>query len=205
MAKCRPIAIWHWFSVKKSNEEINKISEKYNTDFYHAALLYEDTSVTVQNLQQPSGIFRNKNALLVDWFMPEEVHFPADFTVGLSRAKGKKSERYATVHVIMNRVHEYYFMHSLLIKYLIIAGIGLLAGVLVTAILLSAFAVRARYIQTQWRESVQHRWEKELMRLEIKSELNDLSAKVTDIEKKAALVPPENVNRPKVLDAILVE
>lgn len=192
-----------------AREASNEFSAKYNNEFYHSSLNYEANSVQQDNLPKPEGIFHGKNSFIVDTLMSADVHYSTDFSVALKEVdpRTKREKSYATLHVVMNRLGEYYYLSSILRKYLLVFAIVFLVGFLVTAIILFAFFLRARYIQREWKTALTYMWENEVIKTEVTHGFQALSGKLTDLEKKVAERPQLPPSRPQteILDAILLE
>lgn len=192
-----------------TNEAANQVSAKYNNEFYHSSLFYEANSVQQQNLEKPEGIFHGKNSFIVDGLMSSDVHYSTDFSVALKEKEARtgKEKSYATLHVIMNRLGEYYYLAAILNKYLLLFAIVFLAGFLVTGIILFAFWLRARTIQREWKSALSYLWENEVIKTEVTHGFQALNGKLNEIEKKvnqpAAL--PQARAQTDILDAILIE
>ncbi|MFZ5629269.1 MAG: hypothetical protein ACOY5B_09100 [Spirochaetota bacterium] len=192
-----------------TREAANEISAKYNNEFYHSSLYYEANSVQQQNLEKPEGIFHGKNSFIVDSLMSSDVHYSTDFSVALKEKDPKtgKEKSYATLHVIMNRLGEYYYLAAILKKYLLLFAMVFLAGFLVAGIILFAFWLRARTIQREWKSALTYLWENEVIKTEVTHGFQALSGKLNEIEKKvnqpAAL--PQARPQADILDAILIE
>ncbi|HMV35110.1 MAG TPA: hypothetical protein PKD60_04400 [Turneriella sp.] len=192
-----------------TREAANEISAKYNNEFYHSSLYYEANSVQQQNLEKPEGIFHGKNSFIVDSLMSSDVHYSTDFSIALKEKdpKSGKEKSYATLHVIMNRLGEYYYLAAILKKYLLLFAMVFLAGFLVTGIILFAFWLRARTIQREWKSALTYMWENEVIKTEVTHGFQALSGKLNEIEKKvnqpAAL--PQARPQADILDAILIE
>ncbi len=193
----------------RTHEAANEMSAKYNNEFYHASLFYEANSVQQQNLPKPEGIFHGKNSFIVDSLMSSDIHYSTDFSVALKEtdARTKKEKSFATLHVVMNRLGEYYYLAAILHKYLLLFAIVFLAGFLVTAILLFAFYLRARNIQREWKSALTYLWENEVIKTELAHGFQALSGKLNDIEKRVNQPPALPAQRPQteILDAILIE
>ncbi len=193
----------------RTREAANEVSAKYNNEFYHSSLFYEANSVQQQNLEKPEGIFHGKNSFIVDSLMSSDVHYSTDFSTTLREtdARTKKEKSYATLHVVMNRLGEYYYLSAIFNKYLLLFGIVFLAGFLVTGILLFAFFLRARYIQREWKAALTYLWENEVIKTEVTHGFQALSGKLNDIEKRVNQPPALPQGRPQtdILDAILIE
>jgi uncharacterized membrane protein YciS (DUF1049 family) len=192
-----------------TREAQNEISAKYNNEFYHSSLYYEANSVQQQNLPKPEGIFHGKNSFIVDSLMSSDVHYSTDFSVALKEKDPKtgKERSYATLHVIMNRLGEYYYLVAILNKYLLLFAIVFLAGFLVTGIILFAFYLRAHAIQREWKSALTYLWENEVIKTEVSHGFQALGSKLNEIERKvsqpAAL--PHARSQTEILDAILIE
>jgi uncharacterized membrane protein YciS (DUF1049 family) len=192
-----------------TREAANEISAKYNNEFYHSSLYYEANNVQQQNLEKPEGIFHGKNSFIVDSLMSSDVHYSTDFSVALKEKDPKtgKEKSYATLHVIMNRLGEYYYLAAILKKYLLLFAMVFLAGFLVAGIILFAFWLRARTIQREWKSALTYLWENEVIKTEVSHGFQALSGKLNEIEKKvnqpAAL--PQARQQTDILDAILIE
>lgn len=192
-----------------TREAANEISAKYNNEFYHSSLYYEANNVQQQNLEKPEGIFHGKNSFIVDSLMSSDVHYSTDFSIALKEKDPKtgKEKSYATLHVIMNRLGEYYYLAALLKKYLLLFAMVFLAGFLVAGIILFAFWLRARTIQREWKSALTYLWENEVIKTEVSHGFQALSGKLNEIEKKvnqpAAL--PQARQQTDILDAILIE
>lgn len=192
-----------------TREAANEISAKYNNEFYHASLFYEANSVQQQNLEKPEGIFHGKNSFIVDSLMSSDVHYSTDFSVALKETdpRTKKEKSFATMHVIMNRLGEYYYLSAILNKYLLLFAVVFLAGFLVTGIILFAFYLRARSIQREWKSALTYLWENEVIKTELTHGFQTLSGKLNEIEKRVNQPPSLPAQRPQteILDAILIE
>lgn len=192
-----------------NSEALNSLSAKYNNEFYHSSLLYEANSVQQQNLEKPEGIFHGKNSFIVDSLMSSDVHYSTDFSVALKEKNVRtgKETSYATLHVVMNRLGEYYYLSNILGKYILIFAIAFLTGFLVTAIILFSFWLRARYIQREWKSALTYLWENEVIKTEVSQGFQALSGKMSEIEKKVNQPPALPQVRPQtdILDAILIE
>jgi hypothetical protein len=192
-----------------TREAANEIAAKYNNEFYHSSLYYEANNVQQQNLEKPEGIFHGKNSFIVDSLMSSDVHYSTDFSVALKEKDPKtgKEKSYATLHVIMNRLGEYYYLAALLKKYLLLFAMVFLAGFLVSGIILFAFWLRARTIQREWKSALTYLWENEVIKTEVSHGFQALSGKLNEIEKKvnqpAGL--PQARQQTEILDAILIE
>lgn len=192
-----------------TNEAANQVSAKYNNEFYHSSLFYEANSVQQQNLEKPEGIFHGKNSFIVDGLMSSDVHYSTDFSVALKEKEARtgKEKSYATLHVVMNRLGEYYYLAAILNKYLLLFAIVFLAGFLVAGIILFAFWLRARTIQREWKSALTYLWENEVIKTEVTHGFQALNGKLNEIEKKvnqpAAL--PQARAQTDILDAILIE
>ena len=185
-----------------TREAANEISAKYNNEFYHASLFYEANSVQQQNLEKPEGIFHGKNSFIVDSLMSSDVHYSTDFSVALKEIdpRTKKEKSFATMHVIMNRLGEYYYLSAILNKYLLLFAIVFLAGFLVTGIILFAFYLRARSIQREWKSALTYLWENEVIKTELTHGFQTLSGKLNEIEKRVnqpPSLPAQSVRRLK--------
>jgi uncharacterized membrane protein YciS (DUF1049 family) len=165
--------------------------------------------VQQQNLEKPEGIFHGKNSFIVDSLMSSDVHYSTDFSIALKEKDPKtgKEKSYATLHVIMNRLGEYYYLAAILKKYLLLFAMVFLAGFLVAGIILFAFWLRARTIQREWKSALTYLWENEVIKTEVSHGFQALSGKLNEIEKKvnqpAAL--PQARQQTDILDAILIE
>lgn len=191
-----------------TREAANEVSAKYNNEFYHSSLYYEANSVQQQNLEKPEGIFHGKNSFIVDSLMSSDVHYSTDFSVALKEKDRTGRERsYATLHVVMNRLGEYYYLATILKKYLLLFAIVFLAGFLVTGIILFAFWLRARTIQREWKSALTYLWENEVIKTEVTHGFQAIKGKLSEIEKKvnqpAAL--PQTRAQTDILEAILIE
>lgn len=194
----------------RTKEAANEISAKYHNDFYHSSLFYEANSVQQQNLEKPEGIFHGKNSFIVDSLMSSDVHYSTDFSTTLKETdpRTKKDKSFATLHVVMNRLGEYYYLTAILNKYLLLFAIVFLAGFLVTGIILFAFFLRARYIQREWKAALTYLWENEVIKTEVSHGFQALSGKLNDIEKRVNQPPaalPQGRPQSDILDAILIE
>lgn len=194
----------------RTHEAANEMSAKYNNEFYHASLFYEANSVQQQNLPKPEGIFHGKNSFIVDSLMSSDVHYSTDFSVALKETdpRSKKEKSFATLHVVMNRLGEYYYLSAILNKYLLLFAIVFLAGFLVAGILLFAFYLRARSIQREWKSALTYLWENEVIKSELSHGFQALSGKLNDIEKRVNQPPaalPAQRPQTEILDAILIE
>lgn len=193
----------------RTRDAANEVSAKYNNEFYHSSLFYEANSVQQQNLDKPEGIFHGKNSFIVDSLMSSDVHYSTDFSTALKEtdARTKKEKSYATLHVVMNRLGEYYYLQTIFNKYLLLFGIVFLAGFLVTGIILFAFFLRARHIQREWKSALTYLWENEVIKTEVTHGFQALSGKLSDIEKRVNQPPALPQGRPQtdILDAILIE
>lgn len=194
----------------RTHEAANEMSAKYNNEFYHASLFYEANSVQQQNLPKPEGIFHGKNSFIVDSLMSSDVHYSTDFSVALKETdlRTKKEKSFATLHVVMNRLGEYYYLSAILNKYLLLFAIVFLAGFLVAGILLFAFYLRARSIQREWKSALTYLWENEVIKTELTHGFQTLSGKLNDIEKRVNQPPtalPAQRPQTEILDAILIE
>ncbi len=193
----------------RTHEAANEMSAKYNNEFYHASLFYEANSVQQQNLPKPEGIFHGKNSFIVDSLMSTDVHYSTDFSVALKETdpRTKKERSFATLHVVMNRLGEYYYLSAILNKYLLLFAVVFLAGFLVAGILLFAFYLRARSIQREWKSALTYLWENEVIKTELTHGFQALSGKLSDIEKRVNQPPALPAPRPQteILDAILIE
>lgn len=193
----------------RTHEAANEMSAKYNNEFYHASLFYEANSVQQQNLTKPEGIFHGKNSFIVDSLMSSDVHYSTDFSVALKETdpRTKKEKSFATLHVVMNRLGEYYYLSAILNKYLLLFAIVFLAGFLVAGILLFAFYLRARSIQREWKSALTYLWENEVIKTELTHGFQTLSGKLNDIEKRVNQPTALPAQRPQteILDAILIE
>lgn len=194
----------------RTREAANEISAKYNNEFYHSSLFYEANNVQQQNLEKAEGTFRDKNQFIVDALMSSDVHFSTDFSVALKEKDPRtgREKSYATLHVIMNRLGEYYYLSAILTKYLLLFAMVFLAGFLVTGILLFAFFLRARYIQREWRSALAYMWENEVIKSEVSHGFQALSGKLGEIEKRVNQPPaalPQGRQQTEILDAILIE
>jgi len=194
----------------RTREAANEISAKYNQDFYHGSLYYEVNSVQQQNLEKPEGVFHGKNSFIVDSLMSSDVHYSSDFSTALKETdpRTKKDKSFATLHVVMNRLGEYYYLSAILNKYLLLFAIVFLAGFLVTGIILFGFFLRARHIQREWKSALTYLWENEVIKTEVSHGFQALSGKLSDIEKRVNQPPPAlPQGRPQndILDAILIE
>jgi len=193
----------------RTKEAVNELAAKYNNEFYHSALFYEANSVIQQNLPKPEGIFHGKNSFIVDSLMNDEVHYSVDFSVPLKtkETRTQKEKSYATLHVTMNHLSEYYYLSTIFKKYILILVIAFLAGIIASAITIFAFHLRAQYIQRIWREAVQLRIENDTIKSEVSSGFNTINAKLNEIEKKALL--PRGAEQPsiksEIMDAIIIE
>lgn len=192
-----------------TREAANEIAAKYNNEFYHSSLYYEANSVQQQNLEKPEGIFHGKNSFIVDSLMSSDVHYSTDFSVALKEkdARTGKEKSYATLHVIMNRLGEYYYLSAILRKYLLLCAIVFLAGFLVTGIILFTFWLRARTIQREWKSALTYLWENEVIKTEVTHGFKALSGKLNEIERKVNQPSALPQARPQadILDAILIE
>lgn len=193
-----------------TREAANEVSAKYNNEFYHSSLFYEANSVQQQNLEKPEGIFHGKNSFIVDSLMSSDVHYSTDFSVALKDydARSRKEKSYATLHVVMNRLAEYYYLSAILNKYLLLFAIVFLSGFLVAGIILFAFFLRARHIQREWKSALTYLWENEVIKTEVAHGFQALSGKLGEIEKRVNQPPPAlPQGRPQsdILDAILIE
>lgn len=194
----------------RTREAANEVSAKYNNEFYHSSLYYEAHNVQQQNLEKADGTFRDKNPFIVDALMSSDVHFSTDFSVALKEKdpRSGKDKSYATLHVIMNRLGEYYYLSAILSKYLILFAIVFLAGFLVTGIILFAFFLRARYIQNEWKNALAYLWENDVLKTEVSHGFQALSGKLGEIEKRVNQPPPalpQSRPQTEILDAILIE
>lgn len=193
-----------------TREAANAVSAKYNSEFYHSSLFYEANSVQQQNLDKPEGIFHGKNSFIVDALMGADVHYSTDFSVALKEtdARSRKEKSFATLHVIMNRLGEYYYLSAILNKYLLLFAIAFLAGFIVTGIILFAFLLRANGIQREWKSALTYLWENEVIKTEVSHGFQALTGKLSEIEKRVNQPPPAlPQQRPQtdILDAILIE
>ncbi|MFO1524420.1 MAG: hypothetical protein U1F16_00420 [Turneriella sp.] len=193
----------------RTREAANEISARYNNEFYHSSLFYEANNVQQQNLEKPEGIFHGKNSFIVDSLMSSDVHYSTDFSLALKETdpRTKKEKSYATLHVVMNRLGEYYYLSAILNKYLLLFAIVFIAGFLVTGIILFAFFLRARSIQREWKNALTYLWENEVIKSEVAHGFQALSGKLSEIEKRVNQPPALTAHRPQneILDAILLE
>lgn len=193
----------------RTHEAANEISAKYNNEFYHSSLFYESNNVQQQNLEKPEGIFHGKNSFIVDSLMSSDVHYSTDFSLSLKETdpRTKKDKSFATLHVIMNRLGEYYYLSAILNKYLLLFAIVFLAGFLVTGIILFAFFLRSRAIQREWKSALTYLWENEVIKSELTHGFQTLNGKLNEIEKRVNQPPALTAQRPQteILDAILIE
>lgn len=192
-----------------TKEAANEIAAKYNNEFYHSSLYYEANNVQQQNLEKPEGIFHGKNSFIVDSLMSSDVHYSTDFSVALKEKDPRtgKEKSYATLHVIMNRLGEYYYLVAILKKYLLLFAMVFLAGFLASAIILFAFWLRARAIQREWKSALTYLWENEVIKTEVAHGFQKLSGKLNEIERKVSQPAALPQARPQtdILDAILIE
>ncbi|HRP69727.1 MAG TPA: hypothetical protein PLY93_09375 [Turneriella sp.] len=193
-----------------TREAINEISAKYNQEFFHGSLSYEANSVQQEDLPKPSGIFQSKNSFLVDTFMSPHVYYSTDFSTALKEVdrRTRKEKSYATLHVITNRLGVYYYLSAMLQKFLLVFAITFLSGFLVTGIILFAFFLRARSIQSEWKRALTYLWENEVIKTEVAHGFQALSGKLNDIEKRVNQPPPALPQarvQTDILDAILIE
>ncbi|MBS0619729.1 MAG: hypothetical protein JSR44_16200 [Spirochaetes bacterium] len=193
----------------RTNEAANMFSAKYLDPFYHSSLFYEANNVQQENLPKPEGIFHGKNSFIVDSLMSSDVHYSTDFSVALKETdmRTKKEKSYATLHVLMNRLGEYYYLQAILTKYLLILAIVFLSGFLLSGVVLFAFFLRARGIQREWKYALTYLWENEVIKTEVSHGFQALSGKLNDLEKKVNQPSARLEARPQtdILDAILVE
>lgn len=193
----------------RTNEAANMFSAKYLDPFYHSSLFYEANNVQQENLPKPEGIFHGKNSFIVDSLMSSDVHYSTDFSVALKEVdvRTKKEKSYATLHVVMNRLGEYYYLQTILTKYLLILAIVFLSGFLLSGIVLFAFFLRARGIQREWKSALTYLWENEVIKTEVSHGFQALNGKLNDLEKKVNQPSARLESRPQtdILDAILVE
>jgi len=193
-----------------TQEAANAVSAKYNNEFYHSSLFYEANSVQQQNLEKPEGIFHGKNSFVVDSLMGSDVHYSTDFSVALKEvdSRTRKEKSYGTLHVVMNRLGEYYYLSAILNKYLLLFAMAFLAGFIVTAIILFAFLLRANAIQREWKSALTYMWENEVIKTEVSHGFQALSGKLSEIEKRVNQPPPalpQQRPQTEILDAILIE
>jgi hypothetical protein len=192
-----------------THEAANQVSAKYNNDVYHASLFYEANNVQQQDLDKPEGIFRDKNSFIVDGLMSADVHKSTDFSVALKEKDSRTGREvsYATLHVIMNRLGQYYYLSTILSKYVLLFAIVFLIGFLVTATILFAFFLRSRSIQNEWKNALTYMWENEVIKSEVSHGFQALNGKLNAIEKKVNQPAALSASRPQteIMDAILLE
>ncbi|MCX7633946.1 MAG: hypothetical protein N2Z22_11505, partial [Turneriella sp.] len=170
---------------------------------------YEALSVQQDNLPKPEWVFHGKNPVIVELLMGSDVHYSTDFSTALKEKDPRtgRERSFATLHVIMNRLAEYYYLSALFKKYLLLMAMVFLAGFLITAVILFAFWLRARAIQREWKNTLSHLWENEIIKTEVAHGFEKLDGKLGEIEKKLNQPQALPHARPQteILDAILIE
>ncbi len=186
----------------KARNLVDEVNARYNNDYFHFALQLEPGQVYFQNFPYPDSAPRSQTSFVLEYILPEHYNYSADFATPVA-FKGKN---FATVHVVMNRIHLYNLLEVMLKKFYLVLGLSALAATFVWALLLLAFYFRTRYIQNLWRDMLRHHLENAVLRTGIREDLTALHEKLNQLEKKASVVPPRQIrSAPEPIDAILLE
>lgn len=190
---------------------IDKVSDKYNTDFFHSAQLLEPMDVYVRKYPLAVDDNRAKSSYLLQGLMPADL----DYAVIFSSAVYDKGKPVGSVHTVLNRRYLYEYLYAQLQRTLLVIAIGAAIGLLITILVLLIFGIRARTLRNYWEDSMRYRWENQAIR----NEIHSIGKKVGEIEKRSISAPPppmqpqqnnsteqnKEQNKGEVLDAILIE
>ena len=179
-----------------------QVSSRYNTEFFHSAMLLDIGQIYARNFPYPTNDMRKKSNFIIQSLLPEDFEYSTDFATPVT----VKGQSVATVHLVKNRIFMYDFLQASLIRYAIMLGIAFAGGILVTGLILLAFSLRWRYVAKLWESMLRYRLENEIMKTRVEHNLDEVRNKVEELEKKNTnQLPPVKKEEPAAMDAILIE
>ena len=190
--------------TKNSEDPVSEIALRYNNELFHSALLIDEGQIAPNQFPYSTTNIRSKASYLLQLILPKNLDYSMDFATPVFH-EGKPV---ATTHVVMNRKFMYQFLVSLLDNFLILTAITLAAGLLISFILIFAFALRGRYLQRVWANLQKAELENSLIWQGVQSleeKVRHLNARPISEKPKLKANDKKKEEVEEIQDAILIE